>query len=120
MDIREKAKRLIEQRIKALLGEFDFEIRKEKFPNECPCYKENKSCHDISGEKLNCFLCYCPEYNIDSGIGGCKLGNPNWKGKWFYHEALPEGKIWDCCGCNYPHDKKIAEKYLKKIFGVEK
>ena len=139
MDTREKAKKLIEARIKNLLNEFDFAERKEKFQNKCPCYLENKPCHEIPEDKLNCFLCYCPEYNTENKkfsvsqtprtqgvrdtrieIGGCNLGNPQGKGKWFHHEALPEGRIWDCSDCSYPHDKKVAEEYFKKIFNVEK
>ena len=156
MDTREKAKRLIEARIRNLLNEFDFDKRKIKSPNECPCYLQNKPCHNIPEEDLNCFLCYCPEYNtenflfsvsqpqesrilgaqkifhrfsaspetqglrdINSEEGRCNLGNPQGKGKWFYHEALPHGRIWDCCDCSYPHDKEVAEKYLKKMFGLK-
>ena len=118
MNTREKARKLIEARIGKLINEFDFVERKEKFPNECPCYFENKPCHEIPKENLNCFLCYCPEYKIDVEIGGCGLGNPKGKGKWFYHEALPQGKIWDCCDCSYPHDKKIAEEYFRRMFGI--
>ncbi|MFA4953359.1 MAG: cysteine-rich small domain-containing protein [Candidatus Pacearchaeota archaeon] len=137
MDTRDKAKKLIELRIRNLVGEFDFDRRKKEFPNECPCYtenrkfsvsfktgnfedKENKRCHDIPENELNCFLCYCPEYNLNLEFGGCKIGNPQEKGKWFYHEALPRGKIWDCSDCGYPHDKKVAEKYLRKMFGLDK
>ena len=118
MDTRERAKRLIEARIRNLLNEFDFDKRKIKFPTECPCYMQNKPCHNISEGYLNCFLCYCPEYNLNLEFGGCNLGNPQGKGKWFYHEALPHEKIWDCCDCSYPHDKEVAEKYLKKMFGL--
>ena len=119
MDPHNKARKLIEARIRNLVGEFDFNKRKEKFPNECPCYLENKPCHDIPEENLNCFLCYCPEYNLDLKSGGCKLGNPQGKGKWFHHDSLPEGRIWDCSDCNYPHNREVAEKYFKKMFGVE-
>ena len=118
MDTREKAKKLIEARIGKLLGEFDFHKRKEKFPEECPCYRENKPCHEIPEKELNCFLCYCPEYKTDSEIGGCNIGNLQGKGKLFYHEALPQGKIWDCCGCSYPHNKKVAEDYFRKMFRI--
>ena len=38
MDTRDKAKKLIELRIRNLVGEFDFDRRKKEFPNECPCY----------------------------------------------------------------------------------
>jgi len=105
-----ETKRFIDQHIKKIIDEFDFENRKSKNPNECPCYKDKK-CHEI--ENLNCFLCYCPEYDNNKEEGGCKIGSN--KGKWFVSENK---KIWDCGDCNYPHKKEIFEKYLKKLFGI--
>ena len=68
-----------------------------------------KICHNLEPEKLNCFLCYCPEYSEE----GCKINNPN--GKWL---ETPNGKIWDCSDCDYPHKEEIVERYLKKIFEI--
>ena len=116
MKISDNAKKLIELRIHRILDDFDFRKRKETHPLECPCYTSN-GCHD-SGN-LNCFLCYCPEYNHNILGGGCKIGNPQGKGKWLFNSHLPEGKIWDCSDCTYPHSKEIAERYLKKMFNIE-
>jgi dUTP pyrophosphatase len=98
--------------IQKIIKEFNFLNRKNKYPNECPCYT-NKICHNLPEEKLNCFLCYCPEYKSEIE-GGCKINNPN--GKWLFNEKLPKGKIWDCSDCDYPHREEIVEKYLKRIF----
>ncbi|MFC1756602.1 cysteine-rich small domain-containing protein [Patescibacteria group bacterium] len=92
------------------LKEYRYENRIKKDPKACPCYKTNAPCHKI--ENLNCFLCYCPEYDTSKKEGGCKRNSPD--GKWFYHEKLPKGKIWDCSDCTYPHEEKNIEKYLKK------
>jgi dUTP pyrophosphatase len=96
--------------IQKIIKEFNFLNRKNKHPNECPCYKD-KPCHNLP--ELNCFLCYCPEYKSKIE-GGCKINNPN--GKWLFNEKLPKGKIWDCSNCDYPHREEIVEKYLKSIF----
>lgn len=105
-----EADKLIEERINLIIKEFDFENRK-KNTEECPCYKENKKCHNI--ENLNCLLCYCPNY-IKTEEGGCKINNP--KGKWFFHSNLPKGKIWDCSDCDWPHKEENVKEVLKKIF----
>ena len=105
----------IEQHIQKIIKEFNFVNRKNKHPHDCPCYI-GKPCHNIPPEKLNCFLCYCPEYKSELEEGGCKINNPN--GKWLFNEKLPKGKIWDCSDCDYPHRKEVVEKYLKKMFGL--
>lgn len=108
-----KTKHFINQQIQKILKEFNFQNRKNKYLYECPCYT-GKICHNLSPEKLNCFLCYCPEYNSELEEGGCKINNPN--GKWFFDEKLPKGKIWDCSDCDYPHREEIVKKYLRKIY----
>ncbi len=108
-----QTEQFINQQIQKIIKEFNFLNRKQKYPNECPCYT-GKICHNISPEKLNCFLCYCPEYNSELEEGGCRINNPN--GKWLFNYKLPKGKIWDCSDCDYSHRVEIVEKYLKKIF----
>ncbi len=109
-----ETKKFIEQHIQRIINEFDFENQKKKFPDKCPCYKEGK-CHNI--KELNCFLCYCPEYDNSVKEGGCKINSS--KGKWVFNEKLAKGKIWDCSDCDYPHKKEVIEKYLRKLFGIE-
>jgi len=105
----------INKHLQKIFKEFNFLNRKNKYPNECPCYT-GKICHNISPEKLNCFLCYCPEYKSELEEGGCKINNSN--GKWLFNEKLPKRKIWDCSNCDYPHQEEIVKKYLKKLFGI--
>lgn len=109
----EKTEKFISAHIQKIIKEFNFKNRKAKYPDACPCYKD-KPCHNIPEEKLNCFLCYCPEYISNLEEGGCKINSQ--KGKWFFDKRLPKGKIWDCSNCDYPHKEEIVEKYLKKLF----
>ncbi len=110
----ELTKKCIEKRIDIILKEFDFEKRRKEYPEECPCNGIGP-CHNI--EDLNCFFCYCPAYDLSKPEGGCKIGNPQGKGKWFErlgHEV--SDRIWDCGECTYPHQKKIIRKYLWRLF----
>ena len=111
-----KAKQLLLQRINLIIKEFNFNNRKQKNPNECPCYSQNKPCHKIPEEKLNCFFCYCPNYDLTKEEGGCKINNP--KGKWFFSDKLPKSKIWDCSDCDIPHEEEFVKQKLKKLFGI--
>ncbi len=105
-------KKFIEQHINKIIKEFDFENQKLKNSNECICFKENKKCHDIS--EMNCFFCYCPEYDNSKIEGGCKINSKN--GKWFFADGK---KIWDCGDCEYPHKEEIVRKYLRRLFSAE-
>lgn len=108
-------KKFIELHIDRILKEFRFSNRKEKFPDECPCYVEGKCHASIPDEELNCFLCFCPEYDYILEEGGCKISNT--KGKWYFDKRLPKGKIWDCSDCEHPHREEVVKKYLRRLFG---
>lgn len=103
------AKNIIEKRINQLIEEWDFEDRRKKNTNKCTCYEQNKKCHDL--EKLNCFFCYCPEYDRTIKEGGCKINSSD--GKYIDNH---EGKIWDCSDCDFPHIKENAVKLLENLF----
>jgi len=106
-------KKFIEQHIERIIKEFDFENQKKNKPDKCICYSKGK-CHKI--ESLNCFLCYCPEYENSDESGGCRI--KSLKGKWIFNEKLSSGKIWDCSDCDYPHKRELVEKHLKKVFNI--
>jgi Zn-finger protein len=99
-------KKCIEMHVSSILDEFNFGIRKEH-TEKCPCYPTSP-CHKM--EDLNCFLCYCPWYANQKAEGGCELGNPLGKGKWFEREF---DRIWDCSDCEYPHKREVVEKFLR-------
>ncbi|MBU2053262.1 MAG: hypothetical protein KJ721_03395 [Nanoarchaeota archaeon] len=111
-----KTRETINSHLNKIISEFRFNNRKLKQPKECPCYEQNKPCHNVDGE-LNCFLCYCPEYDNSKSEGGCKINSQ--KGKWYFHDKLPKGKIWDCSDCDNPHREETIRKHLKKLFGVD-
>lgn len=106
-----KTKEFIERHIQKIINEFDFENQKLKNSKSCPCFVDGK-CHEV--ENLNCFLCFCPEYDNSKEEGGCKRGSL--KGKWFVKR---DKKIWDCSDCDYPHKKETVEKHLKKVFRLD-
>jgi Zn-finger protein len=102
----------VEKRIEEIMELFSFEKISKEHPEMCPCYKKGKKCHEIA--ELNCFFCFCPEYDRSKQEGGCKRSSKY--GKWFFHKKLPKGKIWDCSLCTYPHEKKNAIEILRKIY----
>jgi Zn-finger protein len=99
------AKKILEKRTNDLVEEYDFEKRKKTHPEECICYKENKKCHDI--ENLNCFFCFCPNYNMETEEGKCKMSCQDGK----YINTM-KGKIFDCSACKTFHKKEEVTKYL--------
>jgi len=110
----EKTKACIEEKVERILKEFRFSHRSKGHPEECPNYPGQKPCHNIPAEKLNCYFCLCPEYDNSREEGGCFRNDP--KGKWFYR---PNGRIWDCTNCDYPHKEENIRKYLRALFGLK-
>jgi Zn-finger protein len=104
--------------IKEIIKENRLTNRIKQDSDSCPCYNGTR-CHNLPDYEMICLLCVCPEYNKNSPEGGCNLDEPrnlwNSKGKWFYHENILTGKIWDCSDCNLPHTKKYVEYYLNQF-----
>jgi len=105
----------LENHINQIIKEYNYETRSTNHPAECMCYKQKIPCHDM--DNLNCFLCYCPNYDTDNQEGGCLIDNPN--GKWTYSKKLPSKKIWDCSNCEYPHLENNVKTHLNKIFNIK-
>jgi len=85
---------------------FDFDNMVKNEPNFCPLYKDNKKCHNI--EKLNCYLCACPLFRLDTHKSYCqidsKFGSTIIAKDGFIHQ--------NCSNCVIPHKKS----YIKKNF----
>jgi len=113
----EKTRRAIETHIERIIKEFRFENQRADNLEKCPCYAQNKPCHNIPLEEFNCLLCFCPEYNTSNSEGGCKIPEKG-KGEWFYHPSHQTGRIWDCSNCGYPNREEIVREYLKAIFSL--
>jgi hypothetical protein len=82
----------------------------------CPLYKKGKKCHDM--EKLNCYLCACPNFRFNeeglseySGykiLSRCDIHNgKEFAGKGVIHQ--------DCSSCSVPHHKS----YVLKNFSLD-
>ena len=105
----ELAAEIINKRVEDLIEEHSFDKLKDKNPGVCPCYEQNRKCHDV--EELNCFFCYCPKYDRSTPEGKCKINSPEGK----YVETA-EGKKLDCSDCTLPHIKENAIKLLENLF----
>jgi len=101
------------ENIPKIIHETSFKIRSKKYPDACPYYQSEHSCHPEIKD-LNCFLCACPQYDSSKLEGGCKINSK--KGKYHKHQNLPKGKIWDCSDCNTYHTPISVKKYLEKKF----
>ncbi len=116
--MKDLTKRVLERRVEIVLKEFLFATRQKRDITECTCYDENKPCHNIPSDELNCYFCLCPEYDNSKEEGGCKIEDPEGKGKWFDRPDLEAGHIWDCSDCTYPHKTENIIKYLNRDFGL--
>jgi Zn-finger protein len=84
---------------------FDFDNMKIKEEDFCVLYAKNKKCHDI--ENLNCYLCACPNFRVDSEKSFCDIDSKDGSKivtKNFTHQ--------DCSNCIVPHNVP----YIKKNF----
>ncbi|OGJ16329.1 hypothetical protein A3K74_01910 [Candidatus Pacearchaeota archaeon RBG_13_33_26] len=104
----ELAKNIITERIDELIKEWNFENRKSN-ADECICYQQGKKCHDI--KNLNCFFCYCPNYDTSVKEGRCFINSP--KAKYIDNH---NGKILDCSDCDFPHKPENIKKLLTRRF----
>lgn len=71
-DIQKLGLELTLENIPRIIQETSYKTRKQKYPDKCPYYQQEFSCHPEI-EDLNCFLCACPNYESEKDIGGCKL-----------------------------------------------
>jgi len=102
---------------KEIIEYFIFENMKEKHPDFCPLYAENRKCHEM--EVLNCYFCACMHFRFsDEGLGENK-------GKTCYSQCsinAREAQIFetedaihlDCSSCILPHRRSVIEKYFSR------
>jgi len=84
----------------------------------CPLYEQGKKCHEM--EKLNCYLCACPNFRFnDDGIDTqdgktryslCAIDSKDGKAG-VYGEKIHQ----NCTGCSVPHHKE----YIQKVFELD-
>jgi Zn-finger protein len=103
----------------AIIVYFDFENMVEAEPDFCPLYAEKKKCHDM--EKLNCYLCACPNFRFnDKGIdvkegntvfSTCAIASKDGKAALF-GSAIHQ----DCSQCTVPHHRDYVEKVFDTVW----
>jgi hypothetical protein len=100
---------------KEIIEYFDFDnMKKEEF-DFCPLYAKNKKCHDM--EKLNCYLCACPNFRFDDkGItqvdnatqfSFCAIESKDGR-QGIYGDKIHQ----DCSKCTVPHHTDYVEKHF--------
>jgi len=98
-----------------IINYFDFENMKEKEPDFCPLYKQNRKCHDI--KHLNCYLCSCPNFRFsDTGIkeiehklqySYCNINSKDGRQGIYGHKIHQ-----DCSRCQVPHTREYVAKHF--------
>jgi Zn-finger protein len=104
--------------IKEIIQATSYKQRKTTHLDSCVCYQSDpeqpkqppKPCHNL--ELLNCFLCACPEFDLEAESGGCNVYSR--LGKIIDSPIAKTGKIWDCYSCYHPHFPTTVEKYIKE------
>jgi hypothetical protein len=100
-----------------VIGYFVYENMKEKHPDFCPLYAQNKKCHKM--EELNCYFCGCMYFRFsDEGLKKeegrtcyslCSIEAK--KGKRFESdEAIHQ----DCSECCIPHKRSVIKKHFSR------
>jgi len=99
-----------------IINYFEYENMAKEEIDFCPLYKDNKKCHEM--EKLNCYLCGCPNFRFDDEgldeyngmkiLSKCDINN----GSKLSHGGFIHQ---DCSKCTVPHHKA----YVKKNFDLD-
>jgi len=98
-----------------IIDYFDFDNMRINEPDFCPLYTKNVKCHDM--ERLNCYLCACPEFRFnDKGLekkdgktvySNCAVKSKNGK-ELIFKDAIHQ----DCSDCILPHTRTYIEKHF--------
>ena len=93
----------------AIISYFCWDNLSKKEVDFCPLFKENKKCHDM--EKLNCYLCACPNFRFDDAQpkikSHCAIDSKD-------GEQAEYGGIihQNCSGCTVPHHRSYVQKHF--------
>jgi hypothetical protein len=98
-----------------IIDYFDFENMLKEERDFCPLYAKSKKCHDM--DKLNCYLCACPNFRFkDNGIqkvdektlySFCDIDSKDGV-QGVYGDAIHQ----DCSQCGVPHHRAYVEKHF--------
>ena len=98
-----------------IVAYFDFEHMVQAEPEFCPLYAEGRKCHDM--ERLNCYLCACPNFRFDDDA------RPDEEGVTRYSRCAIDSKDGgsiehngavhqDCSRCTVPHHRSYVLKHF--------
>ncbi len=115
---------------KEVVNYFIYNKLKDRFPNFCPLYLKNRLCHSVKGDKLNCYGCDCPYFDLSASphidnnkaiIGHClaksKKKEYTISGFIDYKGKTIEYHILDCSKCIIPHTMSSCKKFINKDIG---
>ncbi len=98
-----------------IIDYFDFESMVKNEPGFCPLYAEGRKCHEM--EKLNCYLCACPNFRFsDEGVDKiegkirysfCSIDSKEGRAG-IYGEKIHQ----DCSKCSVPHHRNYVQKHF--------
>jgi hypothetical protein len=99
-----------------IIDYFEYENMAKEEIDFCPLYAEGKKCHEM--EKLNCYLCGCPNFRFDDEgideyngmkiLSKCDINN----GSKLAHGGFIHQ---NCSKCTVPHHSA----YIKKKFDLD-
>ncbi|HEO66397.1 MAG TPA: hypothetical protein ENI73_11095 [Spirochaetes bacterium] len=103
---------------------FTFSHLKNKYPDFCPQYPKDETCHPIMEKDLNCYHCACPHYDLEDSpyeegnrlfIGRCMIQSK--KHKYVEHKGIHSRKqelyILSCEDCLIPHTLSFVQQMDK-------
>ena len=117
----------IKQRLKELSGlepekiaeKFVYKVMQKECPDFCRLYKENRTCHNLPPEELNCFGCYCPNYKLeeicDEESGLPKKGVCAVNSKFGFYKRKENHLVLTCINCTVPHRSTYIKELLKYL-----
>lgn len=110
--------------VNEIIKNFSFKTMQEECANSCYMLKKNKVCHNMETTELNCFGCYCPNYQIEVlydndlqkyKVGKCKINSKFGVYKLSKTRTKPskEYLVLNCTNCTIPHNKVFLRKIIK-------
>ena len=104
-----------------IIEKFSFKTMQKECPEFCTLIKEDKPCHDLGNEELNCYGCFCPNYQVEISIdkeknlyqiGQCKI---NSKFGHYKQDKSNRYLILTCINCKVPHYDKYIQQNISKL-----
>ena len=100
-----------------VISYFIFENMKNKHPDFCPLYADNKKCHEM--EELNCYFCACNHFRFsDEGLAkegaSTRYSLCHIDAKESCDFVSDDAIHLDCSNCEIPHKKSVIHKYFSR------